>query len=276
MNKKMRVVELVILGFIFTSVQAEEIINQLDKNKISLTKPKKINITNEINRILTERKTGERLTLGNLYHKFNFDLPNKMKRIDIVQAPLFFKNNVEDYNVILEFLIENMNEKVNFVEEKNIPETKLKSIKFNYSKLKDCSRIHHEKYDEYFKQINRSYINKLSIDQQDKLYLESNAGSQLSKQLLAGCITYFNKAIDNYTELINPSTSQLIIQNTTQENFPKLVQSIIDSKSMDNKERNQWLQILPTMTNSQLDELRNILETEKRKLDAIEKKYSSH
>ena len=68
---------------------------------------------------------------------------------------------------------------------------------------------------------------------------------------------------------------QLIIPEETKKKYPELVEGIKGSKSMDNKERNYWLQVLPVMTDEQVDELRDILSTEKKKLAEIEQKYSS-
>jgi len=68
---------------------------------------------------------------------------------------------------------------------------------------------------------------------------------------------------------------ELIIPEETQTKYPELVEGIKGSKSMDNKERNYWLQVLPVMTEEQVNELRDILSTEKKKLAEIEKKYAS-
>jgi len=67
---------------------------------------------------------------------------------------------------------------------------------------------------------------------------------------------------------------KLIIPDETQAQFPDLVKMILESKSMNNQERNYWLQVLPVMTQEQVSELRDILETEIKKLNEIEKKYS--
>lgn len=72
-----------------------------------------------------------------------------------------------------------------------------------------------------------------------------------------------------------PDDVQLIIPEETQAKYPELVEGIKGSKSMDNKERNYWLQVLPVMTEEQVNELRDILSTEKRKLAEIEQKYAS-
>ncbi len=56
--------------------------------------------------------------------------------------------------------------------------------------------------------------------------------------------------------------------------FPDIVELIMKSESMNNEERNYWLQVLPVMTEDQVKELRDILETEKKKLAAIDAKYA--
>jgi hypothetical protein len=42
---------------------------------------------------------------------------------------------------------------------------------------------------------------------------------------------------------------------------------------MDDDERQYWFDIMPSMTDSQIDRLYNILETEKKKLEELEIKY---
>ncbi len=66
---------------------------------------------------------------------------------------------------------------------------------------------------------------------------------------------------------------KVVIPDETKEKYPDLVKMIMDSKSMNNQERNYWLQVLPVMTEEQVQELRDILETEIKKLAEIEKKY---
>lgn len=68
---------------------------------------------------------------------------------------------------------------------------------------------------------------------------------------------------------------QIIIPDETKIKFPDLVKMILESKSMNNQERNYWLQVLPVMTEEQVTELRNILETEIKKLAEIEAKFGS-
>jgi hypothetical protein len=48
---------------------------------------------------------------------------------------------------------------------------------------------------------------------------------------------------------------------------------ILATESMDDDERQYWFDIMPSMTDSQIDRLFNILDTEKKKLEELEVKY---
>lgn len=65
------------------------------------------------------------------------------------------------------------------------------------------------------------------------------------------------------------------IPDDIQAKFPELVQLILGSESMNNEERQYWVNILPIMTPEQVQNLREILENEKRQLEAIDKKYAA-
>ncbi|MCD5380408.1 hypothetical protein LR004_00620 [Candidatus Gracilibacteria bacterium] len=58
-----------------------------------------------------------------------------------------------------------------------------------------------------------------------------------------------------------------------QTKFPELIKLILNTESMDDDERQYWFDIMPSMTDSQIDRLYNILETEKKKLEELEVKY---
>jgi len=63
------------------------------------------------------------------------------------------------------------------------------------------------------------------------------------------------------------------ITDELQAKYPELVQLIISTESMDNDERQYWFDIMPSMTDPQIDRLYDILETEKKKLQELEVKY---
>jgi len=72
-----------------------------------------------------------------------------------------------------------------------------------------------------------------------------------------------------------PATgTSLVIPQETHEKFSNLVKLILGSESMNDEERQYWINILPVMTADQLKSLQDILETEKKQLAAIDKKYA--
>jgi len=56
--------------------------------------------------------------------------------------------------------------------------------------------------------------------------------------------------------------------------YPQLVPLILSSESMNQQERQYWINILPVMTAEQVSNLEGILLNEKKQLEAIDKKYS--
>jgi len=63
------------------------------------------------------------------------------------------------------------------------------------------------------------------------------------------------------------------INDELQAKFPELVKLIIATESMDDDERQYWFDIMPSMTDAQIDRLFDILETERKKLEELEVKY---
>lgn len=57
-------------------------------------------------------------------------------------------------------------------------------------------------------------------------------------------------------------------------NYPDLITLILETKSMDDKERQYWFHILPIMSEKQVTKLRTILTNEKQKLAEIDDKYN--
>lgn len=55
--------------------------------------------------------------------------------------------------------------------------------------------------------------------------------------------------------------------------YSELVKLILETESMENDEKQYWFDIMPSMTDDQIDRLYNILDTEKKKLEALEEKY---
>ncbi|KKW40956.1 hypothetical protein A2454_00325 [Candidatus Peribacteria bacterium RIFOXYC2_FULL_55_14] len=68
--------------------------------------------------------------------------------------------------------------------------------------------------------------------------------------------------------------SGLIIPDDIRQKFPELIELILQSESMNDEERQYWINILPIMTPDQIENLRGILQNEKEQLAAIDNKYS--
>lgn len=64
-----------------------------------------------------------------------------------------------------------------------------------------------------------------------------------------------------------------MIQEEVLISHPALCLLIEKTESMDQTEKQYWFDVLPIMTNEQIDRLFDILEIERRKLEELEKKY---
>ncbi|MCH2188411.1 hypothetical protein MK079_01115 [Candidatus Gracilibacteria bacterium] len=65
------------------------------------------------------------------------------------------------------------------------------------------------------------------------------------------------------------------IPDEIQAQYDELVKMILATESMDDDERQYWFDIMPSMTDEQIDRLYNILDTERKKLQDLEKKYQA-
>ena len=80
---------------------------------------------------------------------------------------------------------------------------------------------------------------------------------------------------DDQTQASGQQGSQdLVIPPELKEKHGELIGFIIASESMNNEERQYWINILPIMTPDQIQNLRGILENEKEQLKAIDNKYA--
>ena len=69
-------------------------------------------------------------------------------------------------------------------------------------------------------------------------------------------------------------TGSVTVPEETEKKFPDLIALIRKSESMNDEERQYWINILPIMTPDQLQSLRDILDNEQRQLKAIDDKYA--
>ncbi len=85
-----------------------------------------------------------------------------------------------------------------------------------------------------------------------------------------GIIVDPNKTTQQYIE---DAESKYIVPALVREKFPDLVKLIFETESMDNEEREYWLQIMPIMTEEQIVKFRNILVNEKEQLARLDAEY---
>ncbi len=63
------------------------------------------------------------------------------------------------------------------------------------------------------------------------------------------------------------------VSDEMQAKFPELIELILATESMDHDERQYWFDIMPSMNDTQIDRLYDILDTERKKLQELETKY---
>ena len=71
---------------------------------------------------------------------------------------------------------------------------------------------------------------------------------------------------------IQKGTTTFTILDEMQTKYPRLIELVLATESMDDSERQYWFDILPSMNADQVQRLVDILETERKKLDELEKK----
>jgi hypothetical protein len=89
---------------------------------------------------------------------------------------------------------------------------------------------------------------------------------------VAASSTSANSAASPAT-IILEAAKKFDIPKSIQTKYEDLVVMIIQTKSMDDKERQYWFHILPVMNQTQVDKLKTILINEKVKLAQIDAKY---
>ncbi len=65
------------------------------------------------------------------------------------------------------------------------------------------------------------------------------------------------------------------IPQIVKQNYPELITLILNTESMDDEEREYWFQILPIMTEDQIQKLRDILLNEKQQLSKLDAEYET-
>jgi hypothetical protein len=88
-----------------------------------------------------------------------------------------------------------------------------------------------------------------------------------------------NKRAFNLDEGVEESSTgpakpeKFAIPKLVKEKYPDLIELVKTTESMDDQERQYWLQIMPIMTPDQVEKFRSILITEKQQLADLDKEY---
>lgn len=69
------------------------------------------------------------------------------------------------------------------------------------------------------------------------------------------------------------TVTAIVIPDEVKAAFGEIITLILASESMNDEERQYWVNILPVMTPEQIQNLKDILENEKKQLAAIDQKY---
>ncbi|MBI4975621.1 hypothetical protein HZC20_02995 [Candidatus Peregrinibacteria bacterium] len=88
-----------------------------------------------------------------------------------------------------------------------------------------------------------------------------------------GIIVDKNKPAAQYLKEVE---SKYIVPKLVREKFPDLIKLIYETESMNEEEREYWLQIMPIMTEDQIGKFRTILINEKDQLAKLDQEYSTN
>lgn len=86
----------------------------------------------------------------------------------------------------------------------------------------------------------------------------------------SGSIIDKNKSAEQY---VKDAEAAYIIPALVREKFPDLVKLIYETESMNEDEREYWMQILPIMTEDQIVKFRGILVNERDQLAKLDQEY---
>ncbi len=76
----------------------------------------------------------------------------------------------------------------------------------------------------------------------------------------------------NGTATATDPNSKLNIPLDVHGQFPELIQQIIKSESMNDEERQYWIDVLPVMTDDQIANLKGILDNEKKEIEKADQR----
>lgn len=101
---------------------------------------------------------------------------------------------------------------------------------------------------------------------------QQNQGTGVKAVSSDGVVIDKNKSQEQY---LQEAEVKYIIPKLVREKFPDIVKLIYETESMNDEEREYWMQIMPIMTEDQILKFREILVNEKDQLAKLDKEYES-
>lgn len=99
-----------------------------------------------------------------------------------------------------------------------------------------------------------------------------NTGTGAANSSNGGVVVDKNKTNEQY---IDEAEKNYIIPDLVRTKFPDLVKLIFETESMNEEEREYWLQILAIMSEEQIVKFRDILVNEKEQLAKLDQEYQN-
>ena len=99
---------------------------------------------------------------------------------------------------------------------------------------------------------------------------QAGAGAVADGAMAVGPAIDKNKSPEQY---ITEAENKYIVPALVREKFPDLIKLIYETESMNQEEREYWLQIMPIMSEDQISKFRDILVNEKEQLAKLDKEY---
>jgi len=100
----------------------------------------------------------------------------------------------------------------------------------------------------------------------------AQTGNTSSTSSTSSIIVDKNKSAEQY---MKEAETIYIVPTLVRKKFPDLVKLIYETESMNDEEREYWLQIMPIMTEDQISKFREILINEKSELSKLDSDYQS-
>lgn len=99
--------------------------------------------------------------------------------------------------------------------------------------------------------------------------------TQKSTQGTAGSDGIVIDKSKTFEQYIKEAEAKYIVPALVREKFPDLIKLIYETESMNEEEREYWLQIMPIMSEEQIVKFRDILVNERDQLAKLDKEYNN-